>query len=134
MINDQCKNHRVLQGVSSFWGEEVYIHTCIWKARRSLTRQSFRWKMHFTASWTWKVSVLKTKTMYCKFVKCYLVRLLWRLTSKRCFTVSGWVWDLLKYVLKALYVTSSSFLHSTWISIAGLIEDSFWILWTWSKA
>ena len=68
--DDQCKNLRFLkrrQRFLRFWAEEVYIRTCIWTARKSLLRQSYHWKMHFTASWTWKVSVIKGKNMHRKF-------------------------------------------------------------------
>ena len=54
--------------------------------------------------------------------------------KNRSFTVGRCIWDLSKYVLRALQVRSGTFLHSIWISMEGLIKDSFWILWAWSKA
>ena len=36
--------------------------------------------------------------------------------------------------LKKVQFRSSTCLHSTWISMVGLVKDSFRVLWTWSKA
>lgn len=73
--------------------------------------QSFCQKIHFAESWTSKVVIMNLNK-----------------------NVGRNVWDLLKYKLKALEVRCNTFLHSTWISMAGLSKDSFWVLWAWHEA
>ena len=43
---------------------------------------------------------------------------------KTCFAVGRCVLVISKYVLRALQVGSSTFLHHAWISIRGLVKDS----------
>ena len=53
------------------------------------------------------------------------------LPKNRCFAVGGCIWDISEYMLKKLKIESSTFLHCTRISMAGL---SRWVLWAWKKA
>ena len=58
----------------SLWDTKVYISISVWIAGR----QSYHRKMHFTTSWTWKVSVIKIDTCVWKF--CFR-RLPWHLAT-----------------------------------------------------
>ena len=94
-------------------------------------------KILFTASLIWRVSVIKTMNMHSRFriSRKKDTRLLWRyLLENRCFTVGKYIWDLWEYVPSALQVRPSTFLYSTWISMVGMNEDSFWVSWAWKKA
>ena len=54
--------------------------------------------------------------------------------ENRCIVVSGRVRNISEHMLRKLQIGSSTFLHRTRISMAGLNKDSRWVLWAWKKA
>ena len=117
-----------------WWFEKVCIHTNTWMAGKNLKRQVYHWKMRFTVisdQWLW----LWTCTASLEYHGEKDAGLLSRyLLKNRCSAVGRCIWDLSEYMSKKLQVGSSTFLHHTWISMAGLIKDSCRVLRTWKKA
>ena len=122
-LNDgsrRCIPVLVYGWLEKIWGEKPTTKKCI---LQQTEHEEYKW----SGLWTCTASL-----------KCHGEkdpRLLSRcLLKNRCFAVGGCIWYLSKYMLRALKVRSDTFLHSTWISMAGLIKDSRWVLWAWKKA